>query len=133
MFLRPRRFGKSTFLQTLSSYYDKTLQPYFVDTFGCLYIGKHPTKAASSLLVLCFDFSRITVSTSLEEAKQSFHCHIYDVLSRFLRTNSRYLSKFDEGQLLNEANGACSLLKVLVRYLLWPSEYLLSYTSCRTL
>jgi len=52
MFLRPRRFGKSTFLQMLSSHYNKMLQPNFANNF---YIGKHPTEAASSLLILCFN------------------------------------------------------------------------------
>lgn len=120
LFLRPRRFGKSTFLQTLSSYYDKRLQSKFDDIFGCLYIGKNPTEAASSLLVLCFDFSQITVTTSLEEAKESFHRVINNDLRDFLMNNQRCLLPFDADVLLDRASGDTSLRNVLVRYLHWP-------------
>jgi len=120
LFLRPRRFGKSTFLQTLSSYYDKSLQEKFADTFAYLYIGQHPTEAASSLLVLCFDFSEIG-SASLEETKQLFHDYINSVLRDFLATNSRFLNDFKENELLIEAQAQRSLTNVLVRYIFWPS------------
>ena len=60
MFLRPRRWGKSTFLQTLANYYDKTKKEHFYHIFGDLYIGKHPTWGRNSLLVLQFDFSSVS-------------------------------------------------------------------------
>ena len=52
MYLRPRRWDKSTFLQTLPNYYGKNKADEFEDTFDQLYTGKHPTPSRSSLLVL---------------------------------------------------------------------------------
>lgn len=84
MFLRPRRWGKSTFLQTLAQYYDKNNEPHFDALFGDLYIGQNPTQARTSLLVLCFDFSQISALDSFEETKTQFHDHLIRVLRAFL-------------------------------------------------
>jgi len=125
LFLRPRRFGKSTFLQTLAKYYNIRLKSQFARNFGGLYIGKNPTESASSLLVLCFDLSTFAVST-LEKAEHSFHGLVYHTLHKFLMDNKAYLPEFDAGSLLDKASGANSLRAVLVRYLLTSSKYLLS-------
>jgi len=53
------------------------------------------------------------VSQSREGTEQSFHRHIYAVLQRFLKVNSQFLQNFEEGKLLNEANGTSSLENVL--------------------
>lgn len=118
MFLRPRRFGKSTFLQTLATYYDKKLQQGFSNTFGGLYIGRDPTPFASKLLVLCFNFSAIRVSTSYEEVVDTLFTHIHHTLRVFLTENSDYLSKFDQDKLLDGKSAGVLLWNVLVRYLL---------------
>lgn len=118
LFLRPRRFGKSTFLQMLSEYYDKTLGKDFAKTFGCLHIGKNRTNDASSLLVLCFDLSQIAVS-SYQEAKDSFHRIINAVLRKFIMKNKQYLSHYDEDRLIDKADAGLSLSNVLVRCSLW--------------
>jgi hypothetical protein len=99
MFLRPWRWGKSTFLQTLASYYDKTKAAEFEDIFGQLYIGKHPTPSRNSLLVLLFDFSLIQTADNFEK---SFH----QTLNRFLRTflikNAEFLGYPDPDDFLKE-------------------------------
>lgn len=41
-FVRPRRFGKSLFLNMLGQYYDINKKDKFEEIFGNLYIGKHP-------------------------------------------------------------------------------------------
>ncbi|MBQ3657778.1 MAG: AAA family ATPase, partial [Bacteroidales bacterium] len=43
IFLRPRRFGKSLFLNTLSAYYDVLRKEQFEQNFSGLYIYDHPT------------------------------------------------------------------------------------------
>lgn len=43
IFLRPRRFGKSTLLSTLEKYYDVALASEFDELFGGLWIHKNPT------------------------------------------------------------------------------------------
>jgi len=40
-FIRPRKFGKSLFLSTLSNYYDIRKASQFEQLFGDLYIGKN--------------------------------------------------------------------------------------------
>lgn len=55
--VRPRRFGKSLFLNMLESYYDIRRADTFEKTFGQLYIGQHPTANRSKYLVLKLNFS----------------------------------------------------------------------------
>ena len=43
VFLRPRRFGKSLWLSTLASYYDRAQAEAFERLFGDLDIGRNPT------------------------------------------------------------------------------------------
>src|SRR5271156_3276595 len=71
MFLRPRRWGKSTFLNMLSAYYDVKTKDSFKEIFGQLNIGKAPTKSRNSHLVLLFDFSTITAIGSFKDITQS--------------------------------------------------------------
>jgi hypothetical protein len=117
MFLRPRRWGKSTFLHMLANYYDKNHADQFTDTFGQLYIGKKPTPYRSSYLVLLFDFSLITTN-SYEESVNQLHEHVNEVLEDFLRDNGRHLGNPDY-QTLTNTNGALSLRKVLVSIPQW--------------
>jgi len=45
LFLRPRRFGKSAFLDIFCQYYDIKNADKFSQLFGPLYIGQHPTNS----------------------------------------------------------------------------------------
>ena len=51
-FVRPRRFGKSLFLNMLECYYDCKTEKQFDELFGNLYVGKHPTPDRNKYLVL---------------------------------------------------------------------------------
>jgi hypothetical protein len=113
MFLRPRRWGKSTFLQTLADYYDKTKADAFNDTFGQLYIGKKPTRYRSSLLVLLFDFSTISTLDTLQETRREFNDTINLALEGFLTNSAKFLGNPDKVTLIKES-GAQSLRRVLV-------------------
>ena len=57
--LRPRRFGKSLFVNMLEAYYDVANSARFDDLFGGLYVHDNPTEARNSYYVLHFDFSGI--------------------------------------------------------------------------
>lgn len=57
VFLRPRRFGKTLFTETLRWYYDIKKKDRFNDIFGNLYIGKNPTRKHNSYFFLKLDFS----------------------------------------------------------------------------
>ena len=114
MFLRPRRWGKSTFLNMLAAYYDVNTKDSFEEVFGGLHIGKTPTQSRNSHLILLFNFSTITPVGSLEEIKRS----VFDTVSRPLR---RFLLKYrdilgsasPEEYIIPDRIGA-SLMNVLV-------------------
>ena len=68
IFIRPRRFGKSLFINMLRLYYDKNAAGDFERLFGDLYIGQHPTPLRNRYQVLYMDFSQIGGNiSSLEE------------------------------------------------------------------
>ena len=71
-FVRPRRFGKSLFLNMLSSYYDKKQEHNFKDLFSDLFIGKNPTRHKNRYLILHLNFSGIHGRT-LDEIQYSFY------------------------------------------------------------
>ena len=57
--VRPRRFGKTLFTQTLQAYYDIVAAKDFEKNFAGTYIGEHKTPLASKYRVLLLDFSGI--------------------------------------------------------------------------
>ena len=52
--IRPRRFGKSLWLNTMMTYYDILEAPNFENYFGQTYIGQNPTGEKNSYLILSF-------------------------------------------------------------------------------
>lgn len=63
--VRPRRFGKTLFTETLRAYYDKAQAPEFEKNFAGTYIGAHKTPLASQFYVLSLDFSGIDTESDL--------------------------------------------------------------------
>ncbi len=59
LFVRPRRFGKSLWLHTLSTYYDLRYRDEHQALFGDLAIGRQPTALAHRYFVLEWNFSNI--------------------------------------------------------------------------
>ena len=57
--LRPRRFGKSLFLDMLDNYYDIASRDQFDELFGGLYIHDNPTAYRNNYYILRLDFSGI--------------------------------------------------------------------------
>ena len=90
-FLRPRRFGKSAFLNMLCAYYDIHTADYFNDLFGPLYIGKHPTPSHNQHLVPKFDLSSIKVSGSVGGIEERFNDKINGVLVDFIEKYAKEL------------------------------------------
>ncbi len=74
--IRPRRFGKSLWLNLMKTYYDVLEGSMFDFYFGETYIGKHPTDERNSYLILSFNFSG--VNPALDKLEKSFedHCSI---------------------------------------------------------
>ncbi|KAG0271345.1 hypothetical protein BGZ96_005848, partial [Linnemannia gamsii] len=113
VFLRPRRFGKSAFLNMLCAYYDIHKANIFDDLFGPLYIGKKPTASKNTHLVLKFDLSSISVSGSVDEMKTSFNDYINDVLRQFLKKYSSELGYPEESTTINNFSASQSLRRIL--------------------
>ena len=63
VFLRPRRFGKSLWCSLLECYYDVNRRERFEALFGKLAIGRDPTPARNSYLVMRFNFSKVEVES----------------------------------------------------------------------
>ncbi|MDR0757436.1 MAG: AAA family ATPase [Tannerella sp.] len=75
-FVRPRKFGKSTFLTMLRNYYDINTKDEFDQMFGNLYIGKHPTRERNGYAIMEFDFSGLNTSSEkgfVEDFSQAVH------------------------------------------------------------
>lgn len=90
-FVRPRRFGKSLFLNMLGLYYDINKKDKFEDIFGGLYIGKHPTPNRNKYLVLTLNFS--SVATNMERLEETFNTYYKIVMNGFAERNAHLLGQ----------------------------------------
>jgi hypothetical protein len=72
LFLRPRRFGKSTLLSMLEHYYDLARKDQFDELFGGLWVHEHPTAERNSYLVLVLDFSGVATDAGHDALRRSF-------------------------------------------------------------
>ena len=82
--LRPRRFGKTLFLSTLSAYYDVKNREQFKQLFQDLYIGKNPTPLASEFLVLKFNFAGLRTNETYEIFQTDFYESLNTNISKFM-------------------------------------------------
>ncbi len=81
-FVRPRRMGKSLFVETLRGYYDVNEKANFRKWFGGLDIGENPTENANRYLVLPLDFS-LVVGNAEQTLEQAFDEYMDVCLDRF--------------------------------------------------
>ena len=86
--IRPRRFGKSIFLNMLRAYYDLNEADAFDTLFDGLWIKEHPTPEKNNYQVLYFDFSRI--SGLNDELKQNFDGYCGIMLDSFASRYERF-------------------------------------------
>ncbi|NJL28339.1 MAG: AAA family ATPase [Thermoanaerobaculia bacterium] len=84
VFLRPRRFGKSLWLQTLASYYDLRLEDDFDALFGDLAVGHEPTPLRNRFFVLQWNFSLVDPSGGVEKVAASLEEHVRSQAAAFL-------------------------------------------------
>ena len=82
-FIRPRRFGKSSFITMMKAYYDKKMVDRFDELFEGLDIHKEPTENKHRYQVLHFDFSRIGGDISVLE--QNFNAYCNTIIDDFIR------------------------------------------------
>jgi Predicted AAA-ATPase/PD-(D/E)XK nuclease superfamily len=72
VFLRPRRFGKSTLVSMLEHYYDLGRRDRWDALFGGLWVHEHPTAEQSAYLVLTLDFSSVATDRGEEAVRSTF-------------------------------------------------------------
>ncbi|NUM35126.1 MAG: AAA family ATPase [Candidatus Brocadiae bacterium] len=89
LFVRPRRFGKSLFLNMLGCYYD--VKGNFEKYFGKLEIGKAPTEEKNRYLILSLDFSNVSGAGNLERIEENFHNYCNDCYKDFSRNYEKEL------------------------------------------
>ena len=83
VFLRPRRFGKSLWVQTLATYYDLRYAGAFDEIFGGLAIGREPTPLANRYFVLQWNFSTVDASGGIREIAESLEEHVREQIKAF--------------------------------------------------
>ncbi|MCP3964517.1 MAG: AAA family ATPase [bacterium] len=95
VFLRPRRFGKSLWLQTLATYYDLRYADAFDEIFGGLAVHhsssaaseggpRGPTPLAHRFFVLQWNFSTVNASGGVREIAESLEEHVREQIKAFV-------------------------------------------------
>ncbi|MFO0759090.1 MAG: AAA family ATPase [Byssovorax sp.] len=84
VFLRPRRFGKSTLVSLLDHYYDLGKKDRFDALFRGLWIHERPTDKQGAYLVLTLSFSRVATDRGEDELHTSFVETVRDCIATFL-------------------------------------------------
>lgn len=80
--VRPRRFGKSLFTDTLALYYDRAEAGDFEKNFAGTYIGAHKTPLANQFYVLSFAFAGLAAGALV----QNFYDCVLSSLNDFFTT-----------------------------------------------
>ncbi len=86
--VRPRRFGKSLFLNMLEAYYDINEKDNFEKLFTGLYVADHPTEYRNQYQVMHLDFSR--VGSDVENLKVDFDKYLSLRCMSFAKTYARF-------------------------------------------
>ena len=95
VFLRPRRFGKSLWCSILECYYDVNRKERFEELFGNTDIGRNPTSACNSHLVMRFDFSKIEVLPAYSALRGKFNSECRNSFLNFLSDYARHFGTFE--------------------------------------
>lgn len=93
VFLRPRRFGKSTLVSLLEHYYDLGKRDGFDALFGGLWVHQHPTSEQGRYLILSLDFSSVATDRGQETLLRTF---FEAVRSRVVTFLLRYRDRLPE-------------------------------------
>ncbi len=85
LFLRPRRFGKTLWIRTLATYYDRRFRDEHEEIFGRLAIGREPTAGAHNYFVLHWNFSELEPHGTVEDLARELNAYVNSTLRIFLR------------------------------------------------
>ncbi len=109
VFLRPRRFGKSLWVQTLATYYDLRYAESFDEIFGGLDVGHRPTPLRNRYFVLQWNFSLITPRGGVDEIAESLRRHVRSQAELLLQDYTGFL----QAEIPSDA-GASEILTTLL-------------------
>jgi len=107
MHLRPRRFGKSLFVDMMDNYYDINSADKFEELFSGLYVHQKPTRHRNSYYILRLDFSGIQ-NTEMENLEQGF-------LRRVKNDAQRFINRYKLNINLSTENSPASVLDSLLK------------------
>ena len=86
--VRPRRFGKSLFLNMLEAYYDIKEKDNFDKLFHGLYVADHPTEYRNRYQVMHLDFSQ--VGSDVERLQENFDFYLSISCESFAEKYARF-------------------------------------------
>lgn len=113
-FIRPRRFGKSSWLTVLESYYDISRQDEFDFLFKGTYIYDQPTAEKNSYLILKFNFSQIAPQT--DKVAASFEEYIDETFFFFGQKYRQFLDD-DYFDMMRHKQSSHGKLRFLLNYI----------------
>ncbi|MCX4247270.1 AAA family ATPase [Paraliomyxa miuraensis] len=96
VFLRPRRFGKSTLVSMLEHYYDLGRKDAFDRRFAGLWVHAHPTEERSRYLVLTLDFSSVATDRGPDALLRTLVESVRNRVRTFLLRYRRLVPELDD-------------------------------------
>lgn len=87
--MRPRRFGKSLFLDVLYDYYDINRASQFEEIYGGTYIHSHATSERGKYMVMKFNFSIVNPAPKMVD--ESFNRVALNAIECFIEDYAQYL------------------------------------------
>jgi hypothetical protein len=92
LFIRPRRFGKSLWLNVMTHYYDINQKDQFERLFGDLDIAKKPTVDHNQYVVINWNFSRMSSRGSIDDLDTELNETLNSVMDEHLSSYSNMLT-----------------------------------------
>ena len=109
-FVRPRRFGKSLFLNMLEAYYDINEKDNFNELFKGMYVEQHPTKEMGQFQVLHLDFS--LVGSNLDRLEEDFNRYCGSEVDSFIESYQRFYEPHIVQRVLSQPTAVAKLNQV---------------------
>ncbi|MBK9266379.1 MAG: AAA family ATPase [Polyangiaceae bacterium] len=119
IFLRPRRFGKTTLISTLENYYDINLADRFDEIFDGLWIHENPTPNRNKYLVLTLDFSPVDTTGTIEKICTSFAVQVRAAVDGFAARYAKLVPGLSEldGVMWSDTEDMAALMTQLLKTL----------------
>ena len=117
--LRPRRFGKSTFVSMLKYFYDQSLIDEYDQVFSKTKIYKENLRSHNTYHVFLLDFSAVATS-NINDLYRSFAVNLIGSIKEFMKRYSTFSYEFDP----QDSSNPCIIMKkFLYSYGTWGSEH----------